>query len=203
MRDRGGNAGQTTDGKPSIHPAIDNGITPGNGDFSGGTLSCKCTSKPVKVRVGAQTAHNHACGCSKCWKPQGARFSLVAVVSREAVSVAENEDKLAVVDSSAPIQRHACTECGTHMFGRIEDESHPFHGLDFVHTELSSERGWSEPKFAAFVSSIIETGEKPDNMDKIRGRLRELGLTPYDVLAPELMDAISTHKAKQSGALPA
>jgi len=200
---RGGGAGQTADGKVKIHPAIDGGIQPGSDDFSGGVLRCKCSSQPVKVRVGAQTAHNHACGCSKCWKPEGARFSLVAVVSRDAVSVEDNEDKLDVVDSSAPIQRHACRECGVHMYGRIEDSSHPFHGLDFVHTELSPDTGWCEPQFAAFVSSIIETGEKPDNMDAVRGRLRELGLTPYDVLAPGLMDAISTHKAKASGALPA
>ncbi|GAB3675948.1 S-(hydroxymethyl)glutathione synthase [Salinisphaera aquimarina] len=200
---KGGGAGKTADGKPAIHPAIDGGITPGSDNFSGGVLTCKCSNKPVKVRVGAQTAHNHACGCSKCWKPEGARFSLVAVVSRDAVTVEENEDKLHIVDSSAAIQRHACKECGTHMYGRIEDTSHPFHGLDFVHTELSSDTGWSEPQFAAFVSSIIETGEKPENMDAVRGRLKELGLTPYDVLAPPLMDAISTHKAKATGALPA
>lgn len=203
MSDRGGAAGKTANGKPKIHPAIDSGIQKGSDDFSGGVLTCKCSSKPVKVRVAAQTAHNHACGCSKCWKPEGARFSLVAVVSRDAVTVEDNQDKLAIVDKSAPIQRHACTQCGVHMYGRIEDSSHPFHGLDFVHTELSPDTGWSEPQFAAFVSSIIETGEKPENMDGVRNRLRELGLTPYDVLAPGLMDAISTAKAKASGALPA
>jgi len=203
MSDRGGAAGTTQSNKPKIHPAIDGGIQKGSDDFAGGVLSCKCSNKPVKVRVAAQTAHNHACGCSKCWKPENARFSLVAVVSRDAVTVEDNEDKLAIVDQSAAIQRHACTECGVHMYGRIEDSSHPFHGLDFVHTELSSDTGWCEPQFAAFVSSIIETGEKPENMDGIRSRLRELGLPPYDVLAPGLMDAISTAKAKASGALPA
>lgn len=194
-------AGGTVNGKPSIHPAVDNGFKPGSEQFAGGTLSCHCRSNPVKVRIDAQTAHNHACGCSKCWKPEGARFALIAVVSRDAVHVTENEDKLKIVDQSAAIQRHACAECGVHMFGRIEDTNHPFHGLDFVHTELSDETGWSEPQFAAFVSSIIETGEDPDNMAAIRSRLRELELPPYDVLAPGLMDAISTHKAKQSGAL--
>lgn len=187
--------------KPRLHPAVDNGVTPGSKDFAGGVLTCKCSDKPVKLRVGAQTAHNHLCGCSKCWKPEGARFAQIAVVSRDAVSVEANEDKLEIVDPSAAIQRHACKACGVHMFGRIEDKNHPFHGLDFVHTELSPEKGWSEPKFAAFVSSIIETGEDPENMPAIRGRLRELSLPPYDVLAPELMDAISTHKAKASGAL--
>ena len=47
------------------------------------------------------------------------------------------------------------------MYGRIENKEHPFYGLDFVHTELSPESGWSEPQFAAFVSSIIESGVDP------------------------------------------
>ena len=55
----------------SIHPAVDNGVKPGKDDFGGGTLSCLCADKTVKVKVGAQTAHNHVCGCSQCWKPEG------------------------------------------------------------------------------------------------------------------------------------
>ena len=53
-----------------LHPSIDNGIKKGGGDsFKGGTLQCKCTSNPVEVKIDSQTAHNHACGCTKCWKP--------------------------------------------------------------------------------------------------------------------------------------
>ena len=185
----------------SIHPSVDRGVKPGKEGFAGGTLSCQCGDRPVKVRVGAQTAHNHVCGCSKCWKPKGAVFAQIAVVSRDKVSVLENGDKLAVVDESAAIQRHACKVCGTHMIGRIENSGHPFHGLDFVHTELSSEDGWSAPTFAAFVSSIIESGYDPAAMDGVRGRLGELGLTPYDCLSPPLMDAIATHVAKSKGTI--
>lgn len=185
----------------SIHPSVDNGVKPGKDNFTGGTLTCKCSDHPVKVKVAAQTAHNHVCGCSKCWKPKGAQFSMVAVVSRDKVSVLENGDKLAVVDRNATIQRHACKGCGVHMFGRIEDTSHPFHGLDFVHTELSSEDGWSAPIFAAFVSSIIESGANPASMDAVRARLNKLGLPPYDCLSPALMDAIATHVAKAKGTL--
>lgn len=87
------------------------------------------------------------------------------------------------------------------MIGRIEDDSHPFYGLDFIHTELSNEEGWSPPEFAAFVSSLIESGTSPDTMDAMRARLRELGLEPYDCLSPPLMDAIATHTAKASGVL--
>lgn len=182
-----------------IHPAVDSGVRQGSQGFSGGDLTCRCAQNPVRVRVGAQTAHNHVCGCTKCWKPEGAIFSQVAVVSRDAVQVVENGDKLQVVNKDAPIQRHACTACGTHMYGRIENTEHPFYGLDFVHTELSDQDGWAAPEFAAFVSSIIESGVDPDRMPAIRARLRELGLEPYDALSPPLMDAIATHVAKKSG----
>lgn len=186
-----------------IHPAVDGGVKKGSPDFQGGTLRCNCASDKVEVQVSAQTAHNHVCGCTKCWKPEGAIFSQVAVVGRDAVKVTQNGHKLKIVNEAAPIQRHACTGCGAHMYGRIENTEHPFYGLDFVHTELSGETGWSEPQFAAFVSSVIESGVDPSRMDGIRGRLRELGLEPYDALSPPLMDAIATHIAKKSGALPA
>ena len=186
-----------------IHPAVDGGVKKGDAGFKGGTLSCHCASNKVTVSVSAQTAHNHVCGCTKCWKPDGAVFSQIAVVGRDAVKVTANEGKLKIVNEAAPIQRHACTGCGVHMYGRIESKDHPFHGLDFVHTELSPDSGWSEPTFAAFVSSIIESGVDPSRMDGIRGRLTELGLSPYDCLSPPLMDAIATFTAKRSGALPA
>jgi S-(hydroxymethyl)glutathione synthase len=185
----------------SIHPAVDGGVKPGSRDFAGGTLHCKCASNPVEVTVAGQTAHNHVCGCTKCWKPAGAVFSQIAVVPRDKVSVTRNGDRLRVVDANATIQRHACPQCGVHMYGRIENTKHPFYGLDFVHTELSDQTGWSAPEFAAFVSSIIESGTKPDQMSAIRARLKELGLEPYDCLSPPLMDAIATHVAKASGVL--
>jgi S-(hydroxymethyl)glutathione synthase len=125
----------------------------------------------------------------------------VAVVPRDKVTVTDHADKLGVVDAGAAIQRHACSGCGVHMYGRIENKQHPFYGLDFIHTELSPDNGWQEPQFAAFVSSVIEAGARPDDMEGIRGRLRELGLEPYDCLSPPLMDAIATHVAKASGVL--
>jgi len=186
----------------SIHPAVDNGITRGEQNFAGGRLTCKCTSDPVVVEIKGDSAHNHLCGCTKCWKPNGATFAMVAVVPRDNVTVVANADKLQVVDTSATIQRYACKVCGVHMYGRIENKNHPFYGLDFIHTELSPQKGWSEPKFAAFVSSIIESGVDPAQMPQIRARLKELGLEPYDCLSPELMDLIAAHtaKAKQAAA---
>ncbi|WP_157020367.1 S-(hydroxymethyl)glutathione synthase [Mesorhizobium xinjiangense] len=186
----------------SIHPAIDSGIKPAAPNFSGGTLLCACTNKPVKVAIKGQVEHNHACGCTKCWKPQGAAFSVVAVVPHDNVTVIENGDKLAVVDPDALIQRHACKECGVHMYGPVERE-HAFQGLDFIHPERFQESGWAPPGFAAFVSSVIESGVDPSRMDGIRARLRELGLEPYDCLSPPLMDFVATWVAKRSGALAA
>ncbi len=187
----------------SIHPAVDGGLKPAAKNFSGGKLTCKCKQNAVEVTVTAQCAHNHVCGCTKCWKPAGATFSQVAVVPRDKLKVTANEKKLKVVDASATIQRHACTECGVHMYGRIENKGHPLYGVDFIHTELSRETGWAPPEFAAFVSSVIEGGTKPDQMGAIRARLRELHLEPYDCLSPALMDAIATHTAKAKGVLRA
>lgn len=186
-----------------IHPAVDNGIAPAAPNFAGGTLTCHCASNPVTVEIQGQVAHNHVCGCTKCWKPAGVLFSQVAVVPSVKLKVTANGDKLGIVDSSATIQRYACRDCGVHMFGRIENKDHPFYGLDFVHTELSRESGWAPPEFAAFVSSIIESGAPPEKMGAVRARLTELGLPPYDALSPALMDAISTHVAKARGVLQA
>ncbi len=186
----------------SIHPSVDKGVQQPQADgFSGGQLLCKCPSEKVIVTVTAQSAHNHVCGCSKCWKPKGATFSMVAVVPSDSVTVTSHEEKLETIDESALIKRHACKGCGVHMYGRVDDPTHAFNGLDFIHTELSGATGWSAPEFAAFVSSIIESGTPPDQMDAIRNRLRELGLEPYDCLSPPLMDVIATQVAKQNGVL--
>jgi S-(hydroxymethyl)glutathione synthase len=185
----------------SIHPAVDQGVKPGAKDFAGGMLVCKCNQNAVTVSVKGQCAYNHVCGCTQCWKPAGALFAQIAVVSRDNLKVTVNDNKLKVVDPSATIQRHACKECGVHMYGRIENKGHPFYGLDFIHTELAKEVGWAPPEFAAFVSSIIEAGTKPDQMGGIRARLKELHLEPYDCLSPALMDAIATHTAKAKGVL--
>jgi S-(hydroxymethyl)glutathione synthase len=187
----------------SIHPAVDGGVKPGVPNFAGGTLTCQCASSPVTVSLKGDVAYNHVCGCTKCWKPQGATFAQIAVIGRDNVSVTSNAQKLKVVDPSAAIQRQACTGCGVHMYGRIENKNHPFYGFDFVHTELSKERGWAAPEFAAFVSSIVESGFPPEQMGAVRARLKELGLEPYDCLSPALMDAIATHTAKAKGVLAA
>jgi S-(hydroxymethyl)glutathione synthase len=185
----------------SIHPSIDQGIGPAAAaNFQGGTLQCRCADRKVVVSIKGQSNHNHACGCTKCWKPAGALFSIVAAVSRDNLSVTANQDKLRVVDPQATIKRYACSGCGVHMYGRIDNTAHPLYGFDFVHTELSPEPGWAPPGFAAFVSSIIESGADPANMGAVRARLKQLGLETYDCLSPGLMDFIATQTAKAAKA---
>ena len=183
---------------PALHPAIDNGITPGVPNFGGGTLHCHCPTDKVEVTLTGDVVHNHACGCSKCWKPSGAVFSIIGVIPVANVKVTAHPEKLKIVDESATIQRHACKDCGVHLYGRIEKD-HPFKGLDFVHTELSDAKGWQAPQFAAFVSSIIEQGYEPSGLDAVRARFKELGLPTYDALSPPLMDAIAYYTAQKAG----
>lgn len=184
---------------PAIHPSVDRGIQKGAENFTGGTLRCQCAHDPVEVRIDSQVLFNHACGCTQCWKPSGALFSVVGVVPRDKLTVTAREEKLKIVDDKAVIQRHACTACGTHLYGRIENKDHAFYGLDFIHTELSGDAGWDGPGFAAFVSSIIESGTPPSAMADVRQALRDKGLEPYDCLSPTLMDILATQAAKAKG----
>ncbi len=181
----------------SLHPSIDNGFQKGTPNFAGGKLHCHCATDKVEVTITGDVVHNHACGCSKCWKPAGAEFSIVAVVPHDHLKVTAHEEKLHIVDESAAIRRHACKACGVHMYGDIVKD-HPFKGLDFVHVELSDAKGWQEPQFAAFVSSIIEQGHDPKDMASVRSKLKSVGLESYDVLSPPLMDAIASFTAKKA-----
>lgn len=185
---------------PSLHPAIDSGIQKGDANKEGGKLYCHCPSNKVEVTLGSNVAHNHACGCSKCWKPSGALFSVVGVLPVDKVNVTANANKIHIVDETAAIQRNACKECGVHMYGRIVND-HPFKGLDFVHVELSDSKGWQEPQFAAFVSSIIEQGFDPKGIDEVRQKFRKEGLETYDVLNSTLMDLIATYTGQKNGKL--
>ena len=184
----------------ALHPGIDKGFAKSaKKGFAGGKLTCNCATDPVVVEIAAQSAHNHACGCSKCWKPEGAIFSVVAVAPSDKVKVVQNGHKLKSVDENAVILRHACMGCGAHMHGPVKREGHAFQGLTFIHTELSKDKGWSPPGFAAFVSSVIESGVPPSKMPAIRKRLKQLGLEPYDALNPGLMDYLATVAAKKMG----
>lgn len=186
-----------------IHPAVDDGVKQGKPGFSGATLVCNCTDDPVEVEVQSEFLFNHLCGCTKCWKPDGAMFSMLAAVPSDKVKVTQHEEKLKVVNDKAVLHRHACTGCGAHMYDTVPDPQHVFHGFIFIHPELARGGGYAPPAFAAFVSSVIEGGVAPDRMAAVRDRLRELGVEPYDCYSPELMDIVATHAAKAAGVLAA
>ena len=71
---------------------------------------------------------------------------------------------------------------GAHaVFGYPADRQNPPLIFDFLHPELLETNGWEAPGFAAFVSSIIESGTKPSDMDAIRARVPPPVLTAEDV----------------------
>jgi S-(hydroxymethyl)glutathione synthase len=182
----------------TLHPAVDHAVATGTAPPNL-TLRCHCASEPVEVRIDVKFVHNHLCGCTQCWKPAGARFAQTAAVPLGALCVSENGNKLAVADLSKSIRRNACQVCGVHMFGRVDDTSHHFYGLDFIHPELAVERGAPAPEFAGFTSSIIEAAQSPSSMYAVRKRLAHLGIPSYDAFSPELMDIIAWHKVKMTG----
>lgn len=188
-------------GNLSIHPDVDNGLRPKKEGFSGGTLMCNCTTDRVEVQVDNAYLFNHLCGCTMCWKPKGAFFSELAVVPKEKIHVTRHEEKLKIVNPKAALNRYACTGCGAHMYSLVPNADHVFHPFAFIHPDLSRDKGYDPPGFAAFVSSAIEAGVPPDQMEHLRAHLRELGMEPYDCLSPTLMDLIATHAAKARGTL--
>jgi len=100
-----------------IHPAVDKGVKPGDPKFSGGTLKCKCAESPVTVTIKSNVAFNHVCGCTRCWKPAGATFSLVAVVPRDKLMAA----KVGYWPSIVDIQYQIATAWQLYAEGKYDD----------------------------------------------------------------------------------
>ncbi|NSY39357.1 SRPBCC family protein [Leisingera sp. ANG59] len=180
--------------KPALHPAVDGGSYASE-SLVGQTLRCGCACAQVEVKINGPVYHNHLCGCSKCWKPAEALLAMIAVVSGGNLEVTSGGEKLAAVDGDQKIVRYACRDCGTHMYGRVDDADHHFYGLDFIHPELVDGPA-PRPEFAGFVSSLVETGTEPARMGAIRAQLSDAGIPSYDAFSPEIMDMIAWHKVK-------
>lgn len=180
--------------QPQLHPSLD---AKGGGEpnLAGARLRCHC-EQPVEVALAEDIAHNHLCGCSRCWKPEGALLAQTAVVPTGTLSVVAGEEKLRVVDPAAKVQRYACVTCGVHLFGRTTDPDHHFYGVDFVHPELAPGVRAPKPEFAGFVSSLIESGTSPTQMHAVRSSLANAGIPAYDAFSPEIMDVIAWHQVK-------
>lgn len=182
-----------------LHPAV--GRDASASPVGAFTARCRCASEPVEIEVDQAVAHNHLCGCSKCWKPAGAVFAQIAVVPAGSISVAAQRDKLEAVDATQKIERHRCKSCGTHMVGKVSDPDHHFYGLEFVHPELATDGHQPKIEFAAFVSSLVETGTPATAMASVRGSLAQVGVPAHDAFSPELMDIIAWHKVKLAKAV--
>ncbi len=87
-----------------IHNRVDSGLKPASSHFADGTLVCKCHDALVKVKIEGSIHYNYVCGCTKCWKPAGASFSVVAVVPRANLIASENGQKLHIVNPSAALR---------------------------------------------------------------------------------------------------
>ena len=82
------------------------------------------------------------------------------------------------------------------MVGKVSDPDHHFYGLEFVHPELATDAHQPKIEFAAFVSSLVETGTPATHMVSVRETLAKAGIPAYDAFSPELMDIIAWHKVK-------
>lgn len=178
----------------SLHPAVE-ATAGGQSGLAGATLRCRCVDA-VEVRLSEDIAHNHLCGCSKCWKPEGALLAQTAVVPAGTLQVVAGEARLRVVDAKQKIQRYACSACGVHLFGRVSDPDYHFYGVDFVHPELALGCHAPKPEFAGFLASLIESGTPPSRMHAVHQRLAQAGIPAYDAFSPEIMDVIAWHQVK-------
>lgn len=185
----------------ALHPSLEGERPPAGGEsFAGKTLRCACPSEPVEVRLSEDIAHNHLCGCSKCWRPAGYLFAQTAVVPTGSLEVTAHLGKLQVVDATQSIKRHACIACGVHLFGRVDDPDHHFFGIDFMHPELAGSAHRPKVEFAGFVSSLIESGTSPTVMASVRSHLAAADIAPFDTFSPEITDVIAWHRVKLAAA---
>jgi hypothetical protein len=111
----------------SLHPSVDvDGGIARPSSSTHATLKCLCAEDPIAANVTLPVYHNHLCGCSRCWKPEGALLAQTAIVARNGIEVVENSGKLRIVDTTQSIWRHACTGCSAHLYGDVTDADHHF-----------------------------------------------------------------------------
>ena len=163
----------------SIHPAVDNGVKAGSPSFAGGTLQCKCASNPVEVKVTAQSAHNHVCGCTKCWKPAGALFSWWpwCRATRSASPRTPTGSRPSTPCDHPTPRLHRLRR---YMYGRIENTKHPMGSISSTPSCRRIRVVGSRVRRLRVLDHQI--GAPPDQMGAVRSRLKELRLEPYDCL---------------------
>jgi len=112
------------------------------------TLFLQLLAEQVEMAIKGQSAHNHVCGCTKCWKPKGALFSAGRRRNARKPRRQGERNKLAIVDPKATIQP-LCLQGvrGPHVC-RIENRAIRCYGFDFISHRALNEAGWSPPEFA-------------------------------------------------------
>ena len=158
-------------GAVSIHPSVDGGVesrarkTSPGGSWRGGYAD-----EPSDWQL-IPNPPTTTYELRQMLEPAGASFSIIAVVPRDKLAVTAKADKLKIVDA-VPRSSAMHARTAEFTFTAVSRMRSIRFMARVIHTELSPDTGWSEPTFAAFVSSIIESGADPANQGAVRSRLK-------------------------------
>ena len=173
-----------------LHPSIDKGLKAGAKKFKGGTLTCHCAADPVTVAIKGNVAHNHACGCTKCWKPDGRQ-----VLRRRGRRPRQPRGHCERAEAARRRCQRRHPAPRLHRLRRAHVRPHREHQL--TRSSASTSCTWSCRRTRAGPSRVRglrvvdhrrRASPSPKEMTKIRARLKKLRLAPYDCLSPPLMD---------------
>ena len=79
--------------------------------------SCLCGA--VRYAISTPLEEMHHCHCSRCRKAHGAAFSTFARVEEKDLELLSGKDKVRDFQSSAPVKRSFCADCGSQLFFRF------------------------------------------------------------------------------------
>ena len=184
----------------SIHPSVDNGIKPGATDFAGGTLRLQVRERPGRrSRSTRRPRTTTRAAARKCWKPEGA-----AVLGRRRRAARQGERHRERGQAQGRRRQRHDPAPRLHRLRRAHVRPHREQEAPVLRPGLRPHRAVAatrlvgaarSPRSCRRSSSPAPTRRK---MGDVRGRLRELGLEPYDCLSPPLMDALATRRAARA-----
>ena len=185
----------------TIHPAVDEGVKPGAKDFAGGTLRCHCATDPVEVRITGMRAQPRV-RLHEVLEAEGG--AVLAGGGRPARQGAGDQERRQAEggrpERADPAPRLPRVRRAHARPGRAR-RNIPSPGWSSSTPSCRRNRAGRPPDFAAFVSSIIESGDRAREDGRDPRAAEGAGPAPYDWLSPGLMDYIATYTAKASGVL--
>ena len=138
-------------------------------DFAGGTLVCKCADHPVKVTDRAASAPTTTSAAARSAGSPRARCSRWSRCGARQAPRHRERRQAAIVDSrrrsSATPAGNAASTCTAGSRTRAIRST-----ASISSTPSCARSGAGAAEFAAFVSSIIESGTKPAEMAEVRAR---------------------------------